>query len=104
MTRTLRLLFKVVLWTLTTTFIVALYIVAINAFDEEIALEATALLKMPVNPYPAEQNLYLALLGFDAPTGMSSPRNCTTMRATASWSRSPGTTVTARRRTPAAAR
>jgi hypothetical protein len=32
---------------------------------------ATALLKEPHNPYRPEENLYVALVGFDAPAGES---------------------------------
>jgi hypothetical protein len=42
---------------------------AINAFDEDIRPETTAFLKAPQNPYAPDENLYLALIGFDAPEG-----------------------------------
>jgi hypothetical protein len=44
---------------------------AINARDEELSPRAKALLAPPPNPYKAEDNIYLALAGFDAPSGSS---------------------------------
>ncbi|MGP8033812.1 MAG: hypothetical protein ACLPQ6_06645 [Steroidobacteraceae bacterium] len=44
---------------------------AINMRDEPLSPKAMALLKEPPNPYRPEQNLYVALLGFDAPAGES---------------------------------
>jgi len=49
-------------------FLVAL---AINARDERLSSEALALLQMPVNPYRPEENIYVALAGFEAPAGQS---------------------------------
>jgi len=48
-----------------------LVVIAINAFDEDLAPETIALLAAPPNPYSNEQNLYLAITGFDAPQGES---------------------------------
>ena len=48
-----------------------LVVIAINAFDEDLAPETIALLAAPPNPYSNEQNLYLAVTGFDAPQGES---------------------------------
>jgi hypothetical protein len=50
--------------------LVALF-VGINLFDEDLSPEAKALLIAPPNPYRPEENLYLALLGFDAMEGSS---------------------------------
>jgi hypothetical protein len=46
-------------------------LVAINAVDEDLAPETKALLVPPQNPYRAEENIYLALLGITAPSGQS---------------------------------
>jgi len=50
--------------------LIALF-VAINSFDEELSPEAKALRVPAPNPYRPEDNLYLALLGFDGPKGAS---------------------------------
>jgi hypothetical protein len=71
MAKALRVTLKSVRWTLAIVLVLALAIVAINAFDEDISPETAAFLKVPLNPYPAEENLYLALVGFDAPEGQS---------------------------------
>jgi hypothetical protein len=42
---------------------------AINARDEELSPQARALLTPPANPYRAEDNIYLALVGSGAPAG-----------------------------------
>ncbi len=44
---------------------------AINARDESLSPQAQSLLIRPANPYPPEDNIYLALAGFDAPPGES---------------------------------
>jgi hypothetical protein len=44
---------------------------AINARDERPSSEALALLQLPVNPYRPEENIYVALAGFEAPAGQS---------------------------------
>lgn len=44
---------------------------AINWRDEPLSAETRALLQAPQNPYPPEDNVYLALAGFDAPPGES---------------------------------
>ena len=46
-----------------------LLICAINAFDEDLTPETLALLEVPTNPYADKDNLYLALMGFNAPSG-----------------------------------
>ena len=43
----------------------------INAHDEKLAPQTLALLAAPPNPYRAEDNIYLALEGLDAPSGKS---------------------------------
>ena len=71
MTRLLRILLKAVLWALGALGVLALAIVAINAFDEDLSPQTVALLKPPANPYAPDENLYIALVGFDAPEGQS---------------------------------
>jgi hypothetical protein len=44
---------------------------AINARDEPLTPQAKSLLVLPPNPYPSEDNIYVALAGFDAPPGES---------------------------------
>jgi hypothetical protein len=43
----------------------------INSHDEALTTQAQALLLQPPNPYSAEENIYLTLVGFDAPSGQS---------------------------------
>jgi hypothetical protein len=43
----------------------------INAHDEQLSPQARALLTPPPNPYKPEDNIFLALLGADAPPGES---------------------------------
>jgi hypothetical protein len=49
----------------------ALTIVAINFYDPEVSEDAKQLAVVPDNPYSPEQNLYVALAGFQAPSGAS---------------------------------
>jgi hypothetical protein len=49
-------------------FVIALLV---NARDEPLAPEARALLSQPANPYAAAENIYVALLGLDAPPAES---------------------------------
>lgn len=44
---------------------------AINSHDEALTLQVQALLLQPPNPYSDQDNVYLALAGFDAPPGQS---------------------------------
>ncbi len=44
---------------------------AINTRDEPLAPRTLALLQPPPNPYRPEENLYIALVGFEAPAGES---------------------------------
>jgi hypothetical protein len=60
---------KVFQWALGSLLFLAMLVIAINAFDEDLTPEAKALLEAPPNPYQPEENLYLALIGFDAPQG-----------------------------------
>ena len=43
----------------------------VNGHDEPLSPPAMELLRPPVNPYRPEDNLYLAIEGFDAPPGES---------------------------------
>jgi hypothetical protein len=45
--------------------------VAVNSFDEPLSAEARALQSAPPDPYKPEENIYVALAGFDAPAGQS---------------------------------
>ena len=62
----LRRILVVTKWTIGGVFVLCVLLVAINFFDEELSPEAKALLTAPSNPYRPEENLYLALLGFEA--------------------------------------
>ena len=66
-----RRVLKVFQWALGSLLVLAVLVIAINAFDEDLTPEAKALLQAPPNPYKPEENLYLALIGFDAPEGES---------------------------------
>jgi len=71
LTTPLRILSKTVLWALGVVAVFVLAIVAINAFDEDLSPQTAALSKARDNPYAPEENLYIALVGFDAPEGQS---------------------------------
>lgn len=43
----------------------------VNSRDEPLTSEVQALLQLPSQPQPSDDNIYLALLGFDAPAGAS---------------------------------
>src|SRR5713101_5656594 len=58
-------------WTLGILSVLVLVVIVINWSDEDLSPEAKALLIAPPNPYKPEENLYLALLGFDALPGES---------------------------------
>ena len=58
-------------WTAGLAFALVLLVVGINCFDEDLTPEAKALLLAPPNAYKPEENIYLALMGFDAPPGVS---------------------------------
>lgn len=64
--------FRIAKWTIGILAGLIAGFVAVNAFDEDPSSETRALLVAPPNPYTPEQNLYLALLGFEAPQGTSS--------------------------------
>jgi hypothetical protein len=42
---------------------------AINLVDEPLTAQAKAILTAPLDPYPAGDNIYVGMMGFDAPTG-----------------------------------
>ena len=46
-----------------------LVVITVNAFDEERSAQTQNLLAAPANRFSAEQNIYLAFMGFDAPPG-----------------------------------
>src|SRR5258706_12698409 len=58
-------------WTIGILFVLGLLFIGIDSFDEDPSPEARALLIAPPNPYKPEENLYMALLGFDAKDGES---------------------------------
>ncbi|MBA3581215.1 MAG: hypothetical protein H0W44_02050 [Gammaproteobacteria bacterium] len=66
-----RWLSKGLLWVFAFAVGLLLVMIAINFFDEDLAPETTVLLTAPPNQFSADQNLYLALLGSDAPMGES---------------------------------
>jgi hypothetical protein len=58
-------------WTLGLAAVSLFLSVAINAFDEDLSPAAKRLATPAPNPLKPEENLYLALLGFEAPAGKS---------------------------------
>lgn len=62
---------KTVFWAFGLVVALIAIVVAINALDENLSPATERLLKAPPNPWTPEQNLYLALMGFDAPVGES---------------------------------
>jgi hypothetical protein len=58
-------------WTAGIVLVLVLLFIGINLFDEDLSQEAKALLIAQPNPYRPEENLYLALLGFEAERGRS---------------------------------
>jgi hypothetical protein len=69
--RVFRVLRRLVLWGAVTLFALFLSALAINVFDERPSRQALALSQPPENRYKPEENLYVALIGFDAPPGQS---------------------------------
>jgi hypothetical protein len=62
---------KVALWTGALILIVVAALISINAFDEEPAPEVKLLEKVAENSSSAENNLFVALAGFNAPAGVA---------------------------------
>jgi hypothetical protein len=62
---------RVVAWGALALLCLFLISLAINARDERLSPETQALLQLPRNPYQPEENIYVALAGFDAPAGQS---------------------------------
>src|SRR5262249_53354364 len=56
-------------WAIGSLFILCLLLLGINAFDEDLSPEVRSLLTPLPNPYRPEENLCLALLGFDTKDG-----------------------------------
>jgi uncharacterized SAM-binding protein YcdF (DUF218 family) len=69
--RALRVVGRIALWGALALFALLLAALGINAFDERPSPQALALLQPPENPYRPEENIYVALAGFDAPAGQS---------------------------------
>ncbi len=69
--RALRVLRRIVLWGVLALFALLVAALAINAFDEPLSPEALVLRQPPANRYSPDENIYLALAGFDAPQGQS---------------------------------
>ncbi|MGH8328557.1 MAG: hypothetical protein ACRET2_17550, partial [Steroidobacteraceae bacterium] len=42
-----------------------------NLFDQPLSASAREILVTPLDQYPAKDNIYVALVGFDAPVGKS---------------------------------
>ena len=51
-----------------------LLVIAVNAVDEDLSRQSIALLTPPPNPYPDRDNLYVAIMGFDAPADQTPAR------------------------------
>lgn len=69
--RVLRIVRRIALWGTVTVFALTLAAFAINAFDERPSPQVLRLSRAPENRYKAEENIYVALAGFDAPPGKS---------------------------------
>jgi hypothetical protein len=67
----LRIFSRFILWTALAVFCICLIVLGINARDEQPSVEAQTLLRLPQNRYKAEENIYVALAGLDAPVGQS---------------------------------
>lgn len=65
----MRLLWRGFKWTLLALLAAVLALVAVNAFDEDLRPEVKAALQPPSETVPAQDNLFYALLGFQAPSG-----------------------------------
>jgi hypothetical protein len=71
LTRSVVVLRRVVGWGVLALLCLFFVALAINARDERPSSEALAMLQLPVNPYRPEENIYVALAGFEAPAGQS---------------------------------
>ncbi len=71
MRKILGVLWRLVKWGALALLVVVAIAFAVNARDEKLSPEAQALMQLPANPYRPDQNIYVALLGFDAPVGES---------------------------------
>jgi len=60
---------KILLWIVLSLVFVVLLLLAINAFDEDLSPEATALVLEPGTPVPPNENAYFTVFGFQAPPG-----------------------------------
>jgi hypothetical protein len=69
--RVLRVLRTIAIWGAVGLFALFLVALAINAFDERPSRQALALSQPPENRYKPDENIYVALIGFDAPAGQS---------------------------------
>ena len=70
-TKVLVVLRRVVVWGVLTFLGLIVITLTINARDERLSSEAQALLQLPRNPYLPQENIYVALAGFDAPARQS---------------------------------
>ena len=70
-TRSIVVLRRIIGWGVLALLCLFFVALAINARDERPSSEALALLQLPVNPYRPEENIYVALAGFEAPAGQS---------------------------------
>ncbi|MGH9642468.1 MAG: hypothetical protein ACRD3Q_08575, partial [Terriglobales bacterium] len=69
--RAMRMLRRIAIWGALSLFALFLSALAINAFDEQPSPLALELSQPPPNRYKPEENIYLALVGLDAPAGQS---------------------------------
>jgi hypothetical protein len=68
MTQVLRVLGRILKWLAIAVATLVIAVFAINSFDEKLTPGAEALLRLPPNPYSGDENAYLWIMGFDAPT------------------------------------
>jgi len=70
MHRALRIALKTIKWVAVVLLVGAAGVVLVNLRDEDLSPEAKALAAFHPSAVPDEQNAYLALVGFDAPSGI----------------------------------
>ena len=69
--RVARALGRIAAWGVLTLLALFLVALSINAFDQRPSSTALALLNPPENRYKPDENIYVAIAGFDAPSGQS---------------------------------
>lgn len=66
-----RWVWRLIRWPLAVLALLVAVLVAINAADQDLSVQAQVMLHSPPNPYADADNLYVLLAGIDAPEGRS---------------------------------